>query len=798
MKFALRQLIKNPGFTLIALVTLALGIGASTTAFTVLNRLLLQSLPFTHPDRLVQIWGSSPKGEHLGQTPADYFDIREQSTVFEHVAAYYMSPYASLAEPGQPAQQAVSMPVAADFFPVFGIAPVMGRAFTPEEEARHEPVAILSHAYWQKHFDGSPQVLGKTLRLDGKVVSIVGVMSPIFDDPMIWNGSVDLWSLDPTDVNRHYRDGNWYWIAARLKPGITLQQAQAELDTIALKLAHDYPKTNTQLRFKVEALPADSMGDLGHNITWLIMDLSLVVLLIVCVNLANLQIVRTTGRSREIAVRLAMGASRGQLIRLLLTESLLLSLAGGVLGLLVARWSNSYIASYWELTMPMDLRVLFFALAISTITGAGFGILPAWMAVRADVNSVLKQGGRGTTSDRSRHRLRNGLIVVELALALTLLTGAGYFVRGIQRIAHRELGWRQDNILIGTFSLAHDRYGELGDNRSVVFGEQFQKDLLALPGVDQAVLGRGTPAWGYGAGGGFLIEGRSPPPAGKEPIAFTEAVTPGYFATYGLPLVRGRDFTPADRPGAPAVVIINQTMANKFWPGENPLGKRIGGTDPANPNWSEIVGVVPDIIAAGDLGPPQPHDQIYRPWAQNSHRFITFTLHSTKDPRVLKDSVRRVLAKVEPDVAIPYLVTIEELLASNLSGFALVRRMLLEIAALGLLLSGLGIYGVIANLAAERTQEIGVRMALGAQPGDVLRLFLRNGFRLALLGTAIGLLCSFGLMHLLNRTMAVVPGNDPWVVITVAVLLFGVALLASWLPARRATRISPMIALRAE
>jgi putative ABC transport system permease protein len=797
MKSALRQLVKSPGFTVIALITLALGIGVNTTAFTILNRLLFQGLPFADSRRLVQIWATSPQSQFVPQSPGDYLDEKEQNTVFERTAAYLVYGDASLAEPGQLPERATGIAVAADFLPLMGIVPALGRAFTPDEDAHHASVILLSNAYWQKHFGGNPQILGRTLRLNGTVVTIVGVVPAAFDEPTLFGQRLDFWNLDATDVNRNLREKGWYFVAARLKPGVTIGQAQAEMTALAARLAHDYPKTNAQRGLKVIPYPTDSIGELGRNITWLVMDLTLAVLLIACVNLANLQLVRTTGRAREFAIRLALGAPRGQLIRMLLNESLLLSLAGGALGLLIAKWGNSYLAAFFTLDMPLDFRVVGFTFAVSAVTGAIFGSIPAWLASRADVNTTLKQSSRGTSADRSRHRLRHGLIVVELALALILLTGAGYFIRGIQRLTHRELGWKPENLLVGYVALPHDGYGEEGDERSRGFGDRLRTDLLALPGVDHAAITRTSPAWGYGSIG-FIVEGRPPPPRGQEPLAYWDSVSPGFLDTYGMRLLQGRDFTEADRHDGLRVVIVNEAMAQKLWPGENPLGKRIGATDPAHPDWAEIVGVTNNIVPGSDLSPPVTRYAVYRPWAQGSHRFIAFSLHSAKDPRVLENGVRHAMARLEPNVVIPFLATADDTMTSTLSGFTLVRRLLIEVAVLGLLLAAVGIYGVIANLASERTQEIGIRMALGAQASDVRWLFLRNGIRLALLGTAIGLLGSFGLIRILNRTMSIVPGNDPWVVIGVAALLIGVALLACWLPARRATKVNPLIALRAE
>jgi putative ABC transport system permease protein len=798
MKFALGQLFKNPGFTIVALVTLALGIGINTTAFTVLNRLVLQALPYADSSRLVQIWATTPQTQSMPQSPGDFFDEKEQNTVFERIAVYYANTYSSVAKPGQPPERFTVVRVSGDFLPMMGVVPSLGRVFTPEEDEHRAAVVLLGHAWWVKHFAGDPKVLGGTLRVDGTVVTIVGVMPPAYDDPQLFGAQADLWGLDGTDVNRHLRDKNWYQVAARLKPGATIEQAQAEMTAVAGRLAHDFPKTNAERGLKVVPFPTDSMGDLGRSITWMIMDLALVVLLIACVNLANLQLVRTTGRSREFAIRLALGASRYQLTAMLLLESLLLSLAGGALGLLIAKWGNSYLAAFFEFEMPLDYRVLGFAFAASALTGMIFGTLPAWLAARADVNTALKQSGRGNSGDRSRHRLRSCLIVVELGLALVLLTGAGYFIRGIQRLTHHELGWRTGNLLVGFVALPHDGYGEENDPRSLIFTDKFRLGLQAVPGVEQAIVADGIPAFGLGRGNAFLISGRPPPLKGKEPIALTQCVSQGFFAAYGMRLAQGRDFTDADRQGAPHVVIINQAMAQKFWPGESPLGKRIGGTDPANPDWSEIVGVTNNISAPFELSPLETLYEVYRPWAQNNNRFISFTVHSALDPHVLDKEVRKVLAGIEPNIAITYMATAEESMASNMGGFNLVRRLLVEIAALGLLLSAVGIYGVIANLASERTQEVGIRMALGAQASDVRWLFLRGGVQLALLGTGLGMIGSLSLMRILNQKMAIVPGNDPWVIVTVAALLVCVALLACWLPAWRATKVNPLVALRAE
>ena len=641
-------------------------------------------------------------------------------------------------------------------------------------------------------------MLGRSLRFDGKTVTVIGVMPPVLDDPLLWDGRIDLWNLDFVEINRQMRDRSWYSVIARLKPGVTLGQAQAEVRTIAARLAHDFPKTNDQRGLRVAPFAPDYIGDLGRTLNWLVMALSLSVLLIACVNLINLQLVRSTGRSREYAIRLALGASRGQLMRLLLNESLLLSLAGGAFGLLVAKWGNSYFAGYFDAPMPLDLRAVAFAFAVTVLAGVVSGAIPAWLGSRADINAALKQGGRGSIADRSRHRLRHGLIVAELAMALTLLTGAGYFIRGIQRIMSRELHWRPENTLVGYFELPFERYGDGTDSRLQAITDKFLAALRLLPGVDHVAVSSNSPAWAFGGRMNLLIEGQIPLSKENAPVARYLTITSDFFDTVGIRLLQGRNFADFDRPEAPGVVIINQTMAEKFWPGQDPIGKRIGDADSNNPRWFEIVGIVNDIVAGLDFDGQHSRYQFYQPWAQRSSRFVTFSAHCVSDPRALTNRVRQTLAGIEPDVAITDLTTAEEAMRNSLSGFAFVRRTLTQLAGLGLLLSAVGVYGVIANLTVERTHEIGVRMALGAQRGDVIWLFLRHGVTLALIGAAIGLLLSFALVRILIQTVAVIPGNDSWVIVDLAAALVAVALLACWLPARRATKVSPLVALRAE
>jgi putative ABC transport system permease protein len=798
MKFAIRQLAKNPGFTVVALLTLALGIGVNTTAFTILNRLLLQSLPYYDPAHLVQVWAAVPRDPYAGHAPGDFFDEQEQNTVFSGMAAYIPGSNVSLAEPGQPAVREGSVGMTANLLSVLGVPPLLGRLPSAEEEARFEPVALLGNAFWRQHFSADPNVLGRRVKLDGKMHTIIGVMPPALDDQELFGVRPCFFQLNPMRLNRDLRGTGWYTVVARLKPGVTLKQAQSEMTVMAARFAKDHPKTNADRTFRVIAFPTTEMGDTGTELTWMTMALSGVVLLIACVNLANLQLVRTTRRSPEIGIRLALGCSRTQLVGMLLLESVIVSVAGGLLGLLVAKWSNAYVARYFSIDMPLNLRVIGFTFGVSLVTGALFGTVPAFLASRTNVNASLKSGARGATSGRSRHWLRQGLVVLELAMALTLLAGAGFFVNGIYRLTHRSLGWDASHEVLGWIELDHDTYGEQLDPRSLAFGERMQASLAALPGIEAAALSNGTPAGAFG-GEAYRIEGEPPPEKGKEVYAGWAAVSPGFLKVFGIQLVQGRDFRDSDRRGSPPVIIINEAMARKCWPNENPIGKRLGTSDPEKPAWAEVVGVMRDFECGAEFYNPNGNNlKFMAPWAQNNHRFISFNVRTSGPSQASIQPVRKAIGLLAPDLAVSMLDTVEDELADEVYYFTFLRKVLVQIAGLGLLLSALGIYGVVANLASERTKEIGIRMALGAQPRSLVWLFLKNGSQLAAIGAVIGLGAAYFLVGVLHRMIPVLPGKNPWMIAAMALLLVAVALVACWLPARRITKINPTIALRAE
>jgi predicted permease len=803
LRYAFRQLFKNPGFTIVALLTLALGIGINTTTFTLVNVFMYRVPPYPDPDRLVNVFSTMPQSQFSRLAPANARDVVEQSTVFEQPSPWCYA-FSNLAQPGQPAERVVGLAVAGNFFSTLGVAPMMGRVFTPaDDRPGHNDVIVVSERFWKERLGGDPHAIGIILRLDGKPVTVAGVMPESCQDYISW-GPVDTWQpLGYGEDNWRIRNNDWMDFVARLKPGVSLAQAQSQLSTIAAHLAQDHPETNSQRGLKIA--PYGSARSHGAGvILWTIMGLMLFVLLIACVNLANLQLARTAGRMREYAIRVALGASRGQLVRQLLAESVLLSLAGGALGLMVAVWGNRLLGSRIQmnadseagLNLPLDYRVLGFTLAASVATGIIFGLMPGWVASRTDVISTVKQGGRGTAGDRSKHRMRKALVVAELALALASLVGAAYFVRGIQRLGQLESGWQGGNLVTGSFVLPSSTYSNDDQTRSAV--DRLGTGLAQLPGVDRVAISGEIPIYSFSHRANFTIEGRPPPQKGLEPLALAERVTPGYFSTLGIHLLGGRDFAAADRADSRQVVIINSAMARQFWPRGDAIGHRIGSADPKNPQWKEIVGIVNDIRLAPGTPAPLTRFQIYRPIAQDPDHWLTFTLHSKGVPAGLADAARRAVARVDPDLAVYSLGTVDLFTERSVANDVLVRNLLTIAAVLGLFLALVGIYGVIANLAVQRTQEIGIRMALGARTGSVIWLVLRDGARLAGIGTAIGLVLAFWLSRGLSLAMPEIPGHDPAIMIGLAGLLVVATLFACCLPALRATRVNPVDALRAE
>jgi putative ABC transport system permease protein len=802
LRFAFRSLAKAPGFTVIALLTIALGIGLNTSMFSVLNTLFLRTLPYAEPDSLVRLYRTSAQGRsQLAHAPANFADFRTQSRSFNGMAAVRGERYA-YASAGQPAVQLRGLAVTADFFPLLGIAAARGRVFGAEEDQPgHNRVAVLSHTAWQTRFGADPAIVGREIRLDGEMVAVLGVMPPDFDDAQLW-GLVDVWrpmAFSAEDLQN--RGGNYLSVIARLRPDTTLAGAQAELSIHAEALASAYPVTNA--RTGVSLLPLRRSGEdpTIRTLTWFTLGLAGCVLLIACANLANLQFARNSLRAREHAVRAALGATRLQLVRQSMAESLLLAFAGGALGLLIAWWANDALGATLRLNgrtslvIPLDVRVLGFAFTAAAFTGLAFGLLPALLASRVDVNDALKQGGRGGAGSPLQDRIRRALIVAEFSLALVLLSGAGFFIRGLERFATRDLGWRTGQLLTATFNLPAQKYASADDQRSLQ--DRLEARVAALPGVERVGLAYSLPFNEYSWNQRFLVEGRPEPAAGAEPMRAVNLVTPGFFETLGLALVDGRTFIPDDLKSASLRTIINETMAKEYWPGESAVGKRIA--HPADRhNWQEIIGVVRDVRFATNVTEERPRIQTYRLLAREPVQRLNLIVRSALPPEALSETVRRVMMEIDPDLPVQDLRPAAQTIAGGLANFAALGALLTGFAALGLLLAALGIYGVIAGFVVQRTREIGVRVALGAQPPDVLRLVLRQGLGLALLGTVLGLFGVFAVGRLLAATLPALPPPEPATAALVIVVLLAAAGLACWLPARRATRVDPMTALRAE
>jgi putative ABC transport system permease protein len=792
--FGMRMLRKNPGFTTIAVLTLALGIGVNTSMFTGLHSLLLPKLPYPESDRLVRVFRTSPHSQRWPHSPANFLDQQEQNTVFEGMAAVNVRSF-NLSEPGHPAERLRAMETTADLLPVLGIQPLLGRGFMPEEDRPGQNgVVILNHGFWLRRFAGDTNILGRALRLDGQTVTVIGVMPASFQDSQQW-GTVDV--LRPiafTDEQRQNRGGNYLDVVARLKPGLSLAQAQAGIDALAARMRRDHPDNNSEVGLRALPLAQARMDPRGKIMLWLIMGLAGFVLLIACANLANLQFARTALRARELAIRGAMGAPRGRLLRQLLTESLLIAALGGLLGVLLSHWGNQILNSQLVedgkplLNLKLNFVVFGFALAASTLTGLAFGLVPAWLASRTDVNAALKQGSRGTTGDRAQHRLRHGLIVVQAALALTLLAGAGLVVSGLKNFAVQDPGWRVDGLSTGQLSLPDDKYST-GNLRNA-FVERLQEKLSALPGVERAAIASSLPLSGFRMATDLAVEHRSEATSERRNLRGISFVSPDYFSTLGMRLLDGRDFTAADTDDPPDIIIVNETLARTYWPGESAVGKRIGFPDA----WLEVVGVVNDVHSPTDAGEPSTRFQSYQPLAQGSQGSVTVAVRGNVSTAALRGAV----AELDPDLPLSQAGTVRAMVAQTHSQFAVGGWLLSAFAALGLLLAALGIYGVMAGFVTQRTNEIGVRMALGAQVHDVLKLVLGRGLKLTLFGAALGLAGAVGMTRALRAIAPGLESDSPMVVALVAALLVVVALAACWLPARRAAKVDPMVALRTE
>ncbi|WP_221030410.1 ABC transporter permease [Actomonas aquatica] len=802
LKHALRALFTSPSFTLIAVLTLALGIGANTAMFSLLNTLLLRPVPLEQPDQMVRLYRATNQNPEGGFSPADYLDLPADRSGFGELAAAAQWGM-SVSEPGQPADMVNGTRVSTNFFSLARVAPALGRDFRPEEETHgNHRVLILTHGYWQDKFGGDPAIIGRNLRVDGELHEVVGVLPASFNDRRFYGRSRLFRPLGLNADEQTDRNSQWIALIGRRAAGIAAAQSDAVITRIGAQQAADHPAANEGASWRVVPLADTFINATGRGIVSMLVGLSSFVLLIACSNLANLLLARTIARGREFAVRGALGASRRQLLRPLIAESLLLALIGGAGALLVARWTGDWIASLVHnagdttFVMALDWRVLGFAALASLVTALAFGLAPALFALRLNINGTLKSGARGSTGGRGSQRLRQLLIVGQFALALVLLAGAGMFLRGTDSMLDRRYGWDADNMLSGTILLPAATYPEAEE--MVPFQRELLERVSALPGVTSASLSYSLPPFGLNGPNAFVVEGRDTPPRGQEPSALVNGVSGEYFETVGTTLLSGRSFNTTDTPDSPKVVVINEAMARAFFGNESALGRRIARAGTEEVEWLEIVGVAANTESIFPEGPATPY-QVYHPMAQEPWHYSWLALRTGGvDPVTLVEPLRQTVSGLNPDLPITNLMPTLTFIERASADFKLINTLLTAFALLGVALASLGIYGVIARTVAQRTGEFGIRMALGAQVSTIVRLVLRTGLRLAGIGMVLGLLGAYGLSLALSAMVPIMEFDAGWVIAGVTAALLLIALIACYLPARKAARINPVEALRAE
>ncbi len=807
VKYGIRMLFKNAGFTAIAILTLALGIGANTAIFSVVNAEILRPLPFRDPAQLVHVAASNSR-THIANgaiSYPDFADWRAQNHVFQDMAAYTDASFA-LTGIEQPAHLEAAT-VSAGLFNLLGGAAELGRTFLPEEDEPHHHAVILSDHLWKERFAGDPHIIGRVITLDNSGYTVVGVMPAGFQYPL-QRAPVELWStfgpmLESTPSSpslAQQRSAHFVRAIARMKSGVTLAEAQANLDVITASLARQYPDSNRYFGARLTSEQQQMTQDIRPALFVMMVAVGFV-LLIACVNVANLLLARATARTREIAIRTALGAGRKRVVRQLLTEAFLLVLLAGSLGLLLAGWGGDLLVRLSPDNFPriapirMDGWVLAFTLGLSLATGILFGLAPALQVSHDNIVDALKEGALSTTASRGRHSLRSALVIVEMALALVLLVGSGLLIRSLLRLQEVNPGFDPHNVMTSDVDLPDATYP---DPRKVQFFREMIPQLQMLPGVQSAAAIYPLPMGGEEISTGFQIDGRPLAPS-EEPHTSLRTITPDYFATMRIPILQGRDFSAQDDVASTPVVIINEALARQFFPDENPIGKHIkpeiASTTP-EPLLREIVGVVGNVKfrnLSRDWAP-----ESYVPYAQISFGSMALVVRTSQEPHSLAKPIAEAVRSFDKDLPAYAPKTIEEYISGTIAAPRFNTFLLGIFAALAMLLTAVGLYGVISYSVAQRTHEIGIRMALGAQPRDMMQLVVRQGLQLAVVGVSIGLLAAFALTHFLASLLFGVTATDPVSFLAVVALLFAVVVLACYVPARRAMRVDPMVALRYE
>ena len=807
-QYAVRQVRKSPGFAAIAVITLALGIGANTSIFSVVNAVLLRSLPFSDAGRLVRVWHTPPQSSFPGISvfsisPANFLDWQSQNHVFSSMAIYGFGGFTLTG--GDKAEQVTASRVSAAFFSTLGARPMLGRVFSAQEdEPGHSNVVILSHRFWQDHFGSNRDIVGRDITLDGTKYLVAGVMPPSFRFPdfaQVWTPMA--W----TDQEKTVRGNHNYLAVARLKPGVDLKQAQAEMNTISSRLEQQYPADDKGWGALLRPLQADLVSDVRPALLVLLGAVGFI-LLIACVNVTNLSLARIFSRHKEIAIRTAMGASSARIIRQIVVESVLLALAGGALGLAYAHFGVRLIMAFLADKLPasmeanLDLKVLAFTAAVSVLTGVVAGILPALHLSRANVNQALKQGLGRTGSDSGGNRTRSVLVVVEVALSLVLLIGAGLMIRSFQTLRTVNPGFDARGVLTMTAGISRGKFSTA--NEQISFFERTLERIRALPSVTAAGVIDDVPLGGGGSHQPIAVEGRAIVPMAEQPEVDVRRISAGYLSALQIPVLRGRDFDSSDVAGRPSTILISASLAKQFWPEEDPIGKHITLTFfPGVVR--EIVGVVGDVKGDGldqtrapatlympldQLAPPQGEQ-----WRSSS---MTLVVRSSSSPEAMVSAVTNAIREIDSTIPVTNVQTMEDLVTTSLSSERFSLLLLGAFALLALILAAIGIYSVLSYSVRRRVQEIGIRLALGASLSDVLRMVIFEGLRPTLLGVLIGIAGAFTLARVMSNLIYGVKPTDPLTFVSVAFLLGVVALGASIIPAYRAAKVDPLVALRYE